>query len=84
MISEITNERKNLRIIDKQGIKIYFSYGKSIIVALIATKNLPILFKKLDIFTKAFEKKFEKELASFRGKINPFRDASQLILKYFN
>jgi MFS family permease len=84
LISEITNERKNLRIIDKQGVKIYFSYGKSIIVALIATKSLPILFKKLDLFTKAFEKKFEKELASFRGKINPFRDASQLILKYFN
>ena len=84
MISEITNERKNLRIIDKQGIKIYFSYGKSIIVALIATKNLPILFKKLDLFTKAFEKKFENELATFRGKINPFQDASQLILKYFN
>ena len=84
LVSEITNEQKNLRIIDKQGVKIYFSYGKSIIVALIATKSLPILFKKLDIFTKAFEKKFEKELASFRGKINPFRDASQLILKYFN
>ena len=84
LISEITNERKNLRIIDKQGVKIYFSYGKSIIVALIATKSLPILFKKLDLFTKAFEKKFEKELALFRGKINPFRDASQLILKYFN
>ena len=84
LISEITNERKNLRIIDKQGVKIYFSYGRSIIVALIATKSLPILFKKLELFTKAFEKKFEKELASFRGKINPFQDASQLILKYFN
>lgn len=84
LVSEITNEQKNLRIIDKQGVKIYFSYGKSIIVALIATKSLPILFKKLDLFTKAFEKKFEKELAAFGGKINPFRDASQLILKYFN
>jgi MFS family permease len=84
LLSEITNEQKNLRIIDKQGVKIYFSYGKSIIIALIATKNLPILFKKLELFTKAFEKKFEKELVTFRGKINPFQDASKLILKYFN
>ncbi len=85
LISEITNEKKkNLRIIDKAGIKIYFSYGKSVIVALISTKYLPVLFKKLEIFTKEFERQFYKELSNFKGKINPFFNKTDiLITRYF-
>jgi MFS family permease len=83
LITEITNENKNLNIIDKEGVKIYFSYGKSVISALISTKYLPVLSKKLDIFTKAFERQFENELANFTGKINPFADAKRLIYRYF-
>jgi len=83
LLCEITNEEKHLRIIDKQGVKIYFVYGKHVIIALVSTKNLPILFKKLKLFTKAFEKKYEQELIHFKGKINPFEDATELIKKYF-
>lgn len=83
LISEITNQNKNLNIIDKEGVKIYFSHGKSIISALISTKYLPVLSKKLDIFTKSFERRFEFELAHFTGKINPFYDAKKLIYRYF-
>ena len=32
---------------------------------------------------KAFEKKFEQELTLFKGKINPFEDATELINEYF-
>ena len=83
LISEITNEEKHLRIIDKEGVKIYFAYGKYVIIALVSTKNLPILSKKLELFVKAFEKKYEQELILFKGKINPFEDATELITKYF-
>ncbi len=83
LISEITNEKRNLNIIDKEGVKIYFSYGKSVIAALISTKYLPVLSKKLDIFTRSFEKRFDYELAHFTGKINPFHDAKKLIYRYF-
>jgi len=85
LISEITNERKkNLRIIDKERVKIYFSYGKNVIVALISTRFMPLLFKKLEIFTKAFEKKFEIELENFRGKINVFLNkGDSLVARYF-
>ena len=83
LISEITNQNKNLNIIDKEGVKIYFSYGKSVISALISTKYLPVLSKKLEIFTKSFERQFESELAYFTGKINPFQDAKKLIYRYF-
>lgn len=83
LLEEITNEKKNVRIIDKEKVKIYFAYGKSVIVALISTKYLPILFKKLDIFIRAFEKQFEDELLHFQGKINPFDDTIHLIRKFF-
>jgi len=85
LVSEITSERKkNLRIIDKDRVKIYFSYGKNIIVALISTKFLPLLFKKMEIFTKAYEKRFETELTNFRGKINIFLNKSDtLVARYF-
>lgn len=84
LLSEITNSsQKHLRVIDKEGVKIYFAHGKHVIIALVATKNLPVLFKKLELFTKAFEKKYEQELINFKGKINPFEDSTDLITKYF-
>jgi len=86
LISEITNEKRNLKVIDKDRVKIYFSYGKSIIVALtsVSEKYLPVLNKKLYVFTKVFEKKFEFELANFSGKTNAFLHGTEpLIGKYF-
>jgi len=83
LLSEITNEEKQLRIIDKEGVKIYFAYGKYVIVALVSTKSLPILSKKLELFSKAFEKMHEHDLIYFKGKITSFKDASELITKYF-
>ena len=84
LISEITNERKHLRIIDKDIVKIYFSYGKNFIVALISTKFLPVLYKKMDTFTKAFERTFEFDLSTFAGKINEFQNKTDpLVSKYF-
>jgi MFS family permease len=84
LVSEITNEQKNLRIIDKERVKIYFTYGKYVNIALISTKFLPILFKKMQIFMKAFEKRFEAELKDFNGNINVFlKETNHIIQKYF-
>ena len=84
LVSEITNEQKNLRIIDKERVKIYFTYGKYVNIALISTKFLPILFKKMQIFMKAFEKRFEAELKDFNGNINIFlKETNHIIQKYF-
>jgi len=84
LISEITNEQKDLRIIDKEEVKIYFTYGKYVNIALISTKFLPILFKKMQIFMKAFEKRFEAELKDFNGNINVFlKETNHIIQKYF-
>lgn len=43
MISEITKSKKHLRKIEKEGINLFFSYGKYHIAALISSMDLPIL-----------------------------------------
>ncbi|MBN1801263.1 MAG: hypothetical protein JW891_07135 [Candidatus Lokiarchaeota archaeon] len=84
LISEITNEKKNLRIIDKENSKILFSYGKHVNIALISTRSLPILYKKMEIFMKTFEREFEYELTHFKGKINVFlENTDPIIERYF-
>jgi len=84
IISEITHSKKFLRKIDKEGNYLYFSYGKTHIVTLISSMDLPILIKKLDAFSKDFGTKFEKELKSFVGNVSPFEDTKYLVEKYFN
>ncbi len=83
LISEITENKKRLRIIHKEGAKIYFNYGKHHIAALISSTYLPVLFKKLDAFSSAFEKRFGDELANFHGRVNPFESAKYIVDKFF-
>lgn len=83
IISEITKSKKQLRKIEKEGVNLFFSYGKYHIAALISSMDLPILLKKLDDFSKEFEQKFEKELKNFKGHINPFNPTNYLVKKYF-
>lgn len=83
LISEITENKKRLRIINQEGVKIYFNYGKYHIAALISTNYLPVLFKKLDAFSRAFERKFSDELENFHGRINPFYSTKYIVNKYF-
>jgi len=83
IISEITQSKKQLRKIDKQGVFLLFGYGKYHIVALIATMELPVLFKKLDEFSKDFENRFSKDLKTFQGNVSRFVPTKNLIKKYF-
>jgi MFS family permease len=84
IISEITQSKKQLRKIDKGGVFLLFGYGRYHIVALIATMELPVLFKKLDEFSREFENKFSKDLKGFQGNVNRFVPTKYLIKKYFS
>ena len=84
IISEITQSKKQLRKIDKEGYHLLFSFGKYHVVCIISTMDLPVLLKKLDEFSKDFEIKFGKELKNFVGNVSPFESAKYLIDKYFN
>ena len=84
LISEITQSKRWLRKIDKDGNYLYFAYGKFHVASLISSMDLPVLSKKLDSFSKDFGTKFEKELKSFVGNVSIFEDTKYLVEKYFN
>ncbi|MFW9948415.1 MAG: hypothetical protein ACFFDX_16430, partial [Candidatus Odinarchaeota archaeon] len=84
IISEITHTKRQLRQIQKEEATLIFSYGKFHIVALIASMDLPVLFKKIDEFSRDFEQKFSKELKNFQGNVKHFEPAKFLIIKYFS
>jgi len=84
IISEITHSKKQLRKIDKEGGFLLFGYGKYHVVALIASMELPVLFKKIDEFSREFENIFLKELRTFQGNVNRFVPTKYLIKKYFS
>ena len=84
LISEITQSKEWLRKIDKEGNYLYFSYGKSHVVTIISSMDLPIITKKLDAFSKDFGTKFEKEIKNFVGNVSFFEDTKYLVEKYFN
>jgi len=46
--------------------------------------ELPILFKKIDEFSREFENIFLKDLRTFQGNVNRFVPTKYLIKKYFS
>ena len=84
ILSEITKSSKRIKKIDKEGNHIYFAFGKYHIVALITSMDLPVLFKKLLAFSRAFEQNFTEETKNFKGNVKVFSPAKFLIKKYFS
>ncbi|MFW9999099.1 MAG: hypothetical protein ACFE9Q_07010 [Candidatus Hodarchaeota archaeon] len=84
IISEITRSKKYIKKIDKEGNHLFFAFGKYHIAALIATTDLPVLFKKLDNFSQEFEHTFSKDLKKFQGNIQKFASTKYIIRKYFS
>ena len=84
IISEITQSKKQLRKIDKEGYHLLFSFGKYHVTCLISRMDLPVLLKKLDEFSKDFEIKFGKYLKNFVGNVTPFDSTKYLVDKYFS
>jgi MFS family permease len=84
IISEITQSKKQLRKIDKEGYHLLFSFGKYHVTCLISRMDLPVLLKKLDEFSKDFEIKFGKYLKNFVGNVSPFDSTKYLVDKYFS
>ncbi|MFX1365464.1 MAG: hypothetical protein ACFFCE_08595 [Promethearchaeota archaeon] len=84
LLSEITHTKRHLRHIQKEDATLIFAYGKYHIATLIANMDLPILFKKLDEFSREFESKFVKELKNFKGNVSHFEPTKFLLIKYFS
>jgi len=84
ILSEITRSSKHIKKIDKEGNHLYFAFGKYHIAALITTTDLPILYKKLEAFSRAFEQNFSEEVKNFKGNVQVFSSTRYMIDRYFS
>ena len=82
-MKEATGSKEALRIIDQQDKKIILNHGKYVIVALVCTKDLPIIHKRVKKFTEAFESRYGKQLLKWNGELTMFKDAESIIKNYF-
>lgn len=84
ILSEITRSSKHIKKIDKEGNHLFFAFGKYHIAALITTTDLPILYKKLDAFSRSFEQHFLEEVKNFKGNVQVFSSARYMVDRYFS
>lgn len=83
LISEITESKKHLRVVDHEDKKLIFHYGKYAIFCLISTKYLNILVSKLKEFAIDFESTFSAALKNFKGGVSVFDDTGYIVTKHF-
>ncbi|MEM2637170.1 MAG: hypothetical protein QXL15_02340, partial [Candidatus Korarchaeota archaeon] len=82
-MEEAVSGGKRLDVISQEENKIVISWGNKIVTALLTEKYVEIMKKKLDQFTKEFERYYSSELEKFTGNINVFNDALLLLHKTF-
>lgn len=83
LISEITESKKHLRVVDHEDKKLIFHYGKYAIFCLISTQYLNILVSKLKEFAMDFESTFSAALKNFKGGVSVFDDTGYIVTKHF-
>jgi hypothetical protein len=82
--AELTQETTSVRKIEYHGFEINLENGQWVRSALILKGTAPeVLRRNLATFTKEFEEKYTSLVQQFRGDVSVFRDAQQLVQKYF-
>ncbi len=82
-IKEATGSKKSLRTVDQQDKKLILSQGDSITVALLCDKDLPIIHKRISMFTQSFEDNYGKYLKNWRGEMAILKGADAIVTKHF-
>lgn len=72
-----------IKTLQYQDFNILLYYGEDIISALITIGQSLSLAQKLEKFSIEFEKKFDRELKEFKGRIDKFKPAKELIPNFF-
>ncbi|MHA1732228.1 MAG: hypothetical protein ACTSU5_09795 [Promethearchaeota archaeon] len=83
LISEITQSKTQLQVVDHGDSKIIFNYGKFTTIALITSRFLRTFVQKLKSFGKEFEDIFDELLVDFRGDVTIFDSAEYLVDRFF-
>ncbi len=83
LVQEVTKSAEKLEVLSQKDSKLILKHGAHTITALLSTKDLKILHKKLEDFVGEFEDIFHDFLEPWTGNIAIFKPADRLILRYF-
>ncbi len=85
LVQEITQTKKYLKVIDVEDIKILLEYGQhNLIAILVSEESYKIIRNKLKKTVQEFEIRFATELSAFKGIINEFQNAKEIVNKIFS
>ena len=83
IVQEIVHSKRVLKTIDHMDNKILFQHGFHIIVAILASVDLPVIRRKLAQFTNRFEYHYQKDLSEWKGDVDAFFGTSKIINEFF-
>lgn len=82
-ITDAVKSKKQIKVIDLQDKKVILSHGNYVTTALIAAKDFPIIIKRTEQFTEAFETQYGDKIAKWRGDSSAFKGTDKIIQEYF-
>ena len=82
-VTTAVKSKKALRVIDLEDKKVLMNHGTHTIIALISEKNFPVIHNRVAQFTEAFEARYGKKVATWRGDMKIFKGTDELIEEYF-
>lgn len=84
LLQELTKSKYKLKFMDQGDVKIIIEYGNRVNGILITEANFNILRKKLKKLVEEFELKYEDLLVKFKGSLNEFKNAGEIVKKIFS
>ena len=82
-MKDATGSKKQLRVIDQEDKKIILTYGKQTTVAIISSKDLPIIHKRAQDFIEHFERQYGGKVAKWTGNVEVFKGTNKIVEEYF-
>ncbi|MFX0188396.1 MAG: hypothetical protein ACFE8A_11750 [Candidatus Hodarchaeota archaeon] len=82
-VKEATGSKQLLRTIDQEDKKVILYHGQFCTSALLSEKDLPIIHKRVEKFTDAFEARYRKKLLHWKGDIRIFKNSDDIVAKFF-
>ncbi|MFX0136421.1 MAG: hypothetical protein ACFFDN_22455 [Candidatus Hodarchaeota archaeon] len=82
-VKEATGSKKLLRTIDQEDKKVILYHGQFCTSALLSEKDLPIIHKRIEKFTDAFEARYRKKILHWKGDARIFKNSDEIVAKFF-
>jgi len=83
MLQEMIKSDQRLKIIDHEDKKLMFEYGNKFTCALLVTKDLNIIRKKLELLAQEIQDVFWETIENWDGNVELFNPINTIIRNYF-